>query len=956
MGEVLGHLDDGTQLFGEQRAGQFVTVGGQGVQAQGQAAVTGKGHFHHGGDEATIGTVVVGQQQAILVEALDHREEGLEVFGLVDVGSLLAELAMGLGEDGAAQAILATTQVDEDQVGLALVQAQLGGQGAADVLHRGEAGDHQRKRRGDALVFAAVLPAGLHGHGVLADRDGDAQLRAQLHAYRLDGFIKARIFTRVAGGGHPVGGELDVAELLDARSGQVGDGLADGHAAGSGRVEQRQRGALAHGHGFAGVDVEAGGGHGAVGYRDLPGADHLVAGDQAGDGAVADGDQEALAGHRRVTQHTLDRLGQVQAGAVEGVAQFGFTGRAAVHARRLAEQDVQRHVHGVVAEVAVGHGQLALLGGLADHGEGTTLAFADGLEGLEVLGVHGEHVALLGLVAPDLQRAHARLVVRHVAQLEAAAATGIVDQFGEGVGQAARTHVVDEGDGVVFTQLPAAVDDLLAAALHFRVLALHRGEIQVGGAGAGGHGRGRATAQADQHGRTAQHDELAAHRDVALLHVVGADVAQAAGEHDRLVVATHLGTTRGLDLLLEGAEVAGQGRTTEFVVEGGAAQRAFDHDIQRGDDALGLAVGLLPGLLETGDVQVGDGEAGQAGLGLGAATSGTFVADLTAGASGGAGERGDGGRVVVGLHLHQDVHGLAVRPVFAGLGVGVEAPGGEAFHDRGVVLVGGQHTGAVHLVGVLDHAEQRLLLAFAVDVPAGIEDLVPAVLGVGLGEHHEFDVMGIAPQGGEALDQVVDLVLGQGQAQLQIGLLQGSVTTAEHVHRSERLGRGMAEDVGGGVQGRQHALGHAVMQGRGQLLVGSGVQLAGDVVRHAALQTLDLRQATVVGDVGGLARPGRNGAQAGHDQEQRAAGFLLGDAGAVLQQSAEDALFLRAQGAGDFGEMNELGIEPGYTGNQASQLVEKFAVTERRKSGSAAQDQHRGQPRGQVTLGPCILD
>ncbi|EFI64029.1 hypothetical protein BCSJ1_25983, partial [Bacillus cereus SJ1] len=82
--------------------------------------------------------------------------------------------------------------------------------------------------------------------------------------------------------------------------------------------------------------------------------------------------------------------------------------------------------------------------------------------------------------------------------------------------------------------------------------------------------------------------------------MVGADVAQAAGEHDRLVIATHLGTAGGLDLLFEGTEVAGQGRTPEFVVEGGAAQRAFDHDVQRGDDALGLAVGLFPGLLEPG--------------------------------------------------------------------------------------------------------------------------------------------------------------------------------------------------------------------------------------------------------------------------------------------------------------------------------------------------------------------
>src|SRR5690606_23930549 len=154
-----------------------------------------------------------------------------------------------------------------------------------------------------------------------------------------------------------------------------------------------------------------------------------------------------------------------------------------------------------------------------------------------------------------------------------------------------------------------------------------------------------------------------------------ADVAQAAGQHDRLVVATHFLAARRINRLLEGTEVAGQRRTTEFVVERGAAQRAFDHDVQRGNDALGLAVRLFPRLLETGDIQVGDGETGQASLGLGTDAGGAFVADFAAGAGGGAGEGRDGGRMVVGFHLHQDVHRLAVRRVLAAVRVGEETPG-----------------------------------------------------------------------------------------------------------------------------------------------------------------------------------------------------------------------------------------------------------------------------------------
>ena len=96
----------------------------------------------------------------------------------------------------------------------------------------------------------------------------------------------------------------------------------------------------------------------------------------------------------------------------------------------------------------------------------------------------------------------------------------------------------------MLTQLPAAVDDFLAAAFHFRVFALHRGEIQVSRAGAGGHRRGRTAAQTDQHGRAAEHDQLGADGDFTFLHVLGANVTHTAGQHDRLVVAAHFLTVR----------------------------------------------------------------------------------------------------------------------------------------------------------------------------------------------------------------------------------------------------------------------------------------------------------------------------------------------------------------------------------------------------------------------------
>lgn len=331
---------------------------------------------------------------------------------------------------------------------------------------------------------------------------------------------------------------------------------------------------------------------------------------------------------------------------------------------------------------------------------------------------------------------------------------------------------------------------------------------------------------------------------------------------------------------------------------------------------------------------------------------------------GGTGERRDGGRVVVGLHLHQDLHRLAAGGVFAGLRIGEETPGDMADDDRGVVLVCGQHAFAVHLVGVLDHAEQALVLGLPVDVPTGIEDLVPAMLGVGLGEHHQLDVVRVAPQFAEALQQVVDLVLGQGQAQLDVGLLQRGATAAKHVDGGERAGLRMAEQLGGAFQAVQHQLGHAVMQAGGDLLGVALGQFALHIVGNAALQPVDLRQAAVAGDVGGLARPRRDGAEARHHQEQPSAGLLHRHARAVFQQPRQHLLLVGGERAGDVGEMRELSVQPGNGRYVLGQLLEQFAVAESGKGGSAAQDQHcrnslwRREGVGAGRAGPqrpCIL-
>src|SRR5690606_38489328 len=109
---------------------------------------------------------------------------------------------------------------------------------------------------------------------------------------------------------------------------------------------------------------------------------------------------------------------------------------------------------------------------------------------------------------------------------------------------------------------------------------------------------------------------------------------KAAGQHDRLVV----GAGEALALRqLEAAEIAGQVGPAELVVERRRAQWAVEHDLAgRGHARVERAL-PFPRLRQRGNAQVRDRETAQARLRAAAAAGGTLVADLAAGAGGGAG-------------------------------------------------------------------------------------------------------------------------------------------------------------------------------------------------------------------------------------------------------------------------------------------------------------------------------
>ena len=111
-------------------------------------------------------------------------------------------------------------------------------------------------------------------------------------------------------------------------------------------------------------------------------------------------------------------------------------------------------------------------------------------------------------------------------------------------------------------------------------------QFLFGGVGAGRHGTGRATAHADAHARAAQLHQQGACREFNFVGEARVDTAQAAGNHDGLVVAAH----HPVHHLLVLAEVARQVGPAKLVVESRTAQGALGHDLQRAGDVRRLAM------------------------------------------------------------------------------------------------------------------------------------------------------------------------------------------------------------------------------------------------------------------------------------------------------------------------------------------------------------------------------
>ena len=92
---------------------------------------------------------------------------------------------------------------------------------------------------------------------------------------------------------------------------------------------------------------------------------------------------------------------------------------------------------------------------------------------------------------------------------------------------------------------------------------------------------------------------------------------------------------------------------------------------------------------------------------------------------------------------------------------------------------------------IADHRKERLWLYQIIDDKIGVENFVPAMLGIRLRKHHQFDIGRIAPQTGKDREQIVDFVLGQREGQLLIRGHQrrSAASQRDVVQRARRCSR-----------------------------------------------------------------------------------------------------------------------------------------------------------------------
>ncbi len=132
-------MHHGAKLFGKQRR-QHIALKGSDIDIE--RRTPGKGHFAQGDQQATVGAIVIGEQQVLLQTVLHGCEEAAERRGIVDIGNAIAHLAMDLRQSRPAEAVATAAEIDQHQQGIGHLTTDLWCHGKTHIAHR-------RERRND---------------------------------------------------------------------------------------------------------------------------------------------------------------------------------------------------------------------------------------------------------------------------------------------------------------------------------------------------------------------------------------------------------------------------------------------------------------------------------------------------------------------------------------------------------------------------------------------------------------------------------------------------------------------------------------------------------------------------------------------------------------------------------------------------------------------------------------
>ncbi len=141
----------------------------------------------------------------------------------------------------------------------------------------------------------------------------------------------------------------------------------------------------------------------------------------------------------------------------------------------------------------------------------------------------------------------------------------------------------------------------------------------------------------------------------------------------------------------------------------------------------------------------------------------------------------------------------------------------------------------------------------------------------------------------------------------------------------------MLEEARHLVERAQHRLGHAVVQPGGERRL-----VRADVVDRAALDAPHRRKSAVARDVGGLRRPGRDGAEPRHDQENAAVEVLPERRAAVVEQRAQGAGLVRLEPALELDEIAVFGAQRAQIRVDLLQRGEQLGESELRQGARPA--------------------